>query len=221
VAAGEPPGLWYGKGAAALGLVGEVDAEMMKALYTHGLDPTDPATASRKTWHEAARFGNAPHRLICLCSSCHLVTHFGHATVTGRTHEALMHLRGVTGMSEERAWAHIDATGDLWQERSYRVWRLDLSMLTNAGVTLRDPESAADRADTADRALSQIRRAGGQLRTIDGHTGSDFRRLLRIVSGSLNRFVLVAFRRSRQSVNSIEFVLKGRINVCDVDSYDR
>ena len=60
VAAGEPAGLWYGKGAAALGLVGEVDAEMMKALYTHGLDPTDPATASRETWHEAARFGNAP-----------------------------------------------------------------------------------------------------------------------------------------------------------------
>lgn len=60
VAAGEPAGLWYGKGAAALGLVGEVDAEMMKALYTHGLDPTDPATSSRETWHEAARFGNAP-----------------------------------------------------------------------------------------------------------------------------------------------------------------
>jgi conjugative relaxase-like TrwC/TraI family protein len=60
VAAGEPVGLWYGKGAAALGLVGEVDAEMMKALYTHGLDPTDPATSSRETWHEAARFGNAP-----------------------------------------------------------------------------------------------------------------------------------------------------------------
>ena len=60
VAAGEPPGLWYGQGAAALGLVGEVDAEVMKALYTHGLDPRDPATASRATWSEAARLGNAP-----------------------------------------------------------------------------------------------------------------------------------------------------------------
>ena len=44
VAAGEPPGLWYGRGAEALGLVGEVDPMMMKALYTHGLDPRDPAT---------------------------------------------------------------------------------------------------------------------------------------------------------------------------------
>ena len=60
VAAGEPPGLWYGRGAEALGLTGEVDAEIMKALYTHGLDPRDPATASRPTWGDAARLGHAP-----------------------------------------------------------------------------------------------------------------------------------------------------------------
>ncbi|MDQ2710290.1 MAG: relaxase domain-containing protein, partial [Actinomycetota bacterium] len=60
VAAGEPPGLWYGAGAEALGLTGVVDAEIMKALYTHGLDPRDPATASRATWGEAARLGNPP-----------------------------------------------------------------------------------------------------------------------------------------------------------------
>lgn len=99
-------------------------------------------------------------RLICLCSSCHLVTHFGHANVTGRTYEALMHLRQVTGMSEEQAWEHIDAAGELWQERSFRVWRLDLSVLTTAGVTIRNPESAADRANTATRALSRIHESG-------------------------------------------------------------
>ena len=60
VAAGEPPGLWYGRGAEALGLVGEVDPVVMKALYTHGLDPRDPNTADRETWHKAARFGNPP-----------------------------------------------------------------------------------------------------------------------------------------------------------------
>ncbi len=60
VAAGEPPGRWHGRGAAALGLTGEVDPLMMKALFTHGLDPRDPATASQETWHQAARFGNPP-----------------------------------------------------------------------------------------------------------------------------------------------------------------
>ena len=60
VAAGEPPGLWHGRGARALGLTGEVDATIMKALYTHGLDPRDEHAAVRETWHHAARFGNAP-----------------------------------------------------------------------------------------------------------------------------------------------------------------
>ena len=55
VAAGEPPGLWYGRGAETLGLTGEVDAEIMKALYTHGLDPRDPATALPGPTSSAAR----------------------------------------------------------------------------------------------------------------------------------------------------------------------
>ncbi len=56
----EPAGIWHGRGAAALGLSGEVDPQIMRALYTHGLDPRDPATADEQTWHHAARFGNAP-----------------------------------------------------------------------------------------------------------------------------------------------------------------
>jgi len=59
-AAGEPPGLWYGAGAEALGLSGEVDAELMEAVYTHLLDPRDPATGDRSTWGEAAALGK-PH----------------------------------------------------------------------------------------------------------------------------------------------------------------
>ncbi len=60
VAAGEPPGLWFGRGAEALGLVGEVDPTIMKALYTHGLDPRDGNTADRESWHHAGRYGNPP-----------------------------------------------------------------------------------------------------------------------------------------------------------------
>ena len=60
-AAGELPGLWYGAGAQELGLSGEVDAELMEALYAHRLDPRDPATASRARWGEAAQLGK-PHK---------------------------------------------------------------------------------------------------------------------------------------------------------------
>jgi conjugative relaxase-like TrwC/TraI family protein len=36
---GEPPGFWAGKAAAALGLAGEVDARIMRALYHHDVGP--------------------------------------------------------------------------------------------------------------------------------------------------------------------------------------
>ncbi|MDT0348133.1 MobF family relaxase [Pseudonocardia charpentierae] len=54
VAAGEPAGLWYGRGAEGLGLAGEVDADLLEAVYTHLLNPRDPAAQSRSTWGEAA-----------------------------------------------------------------------------------------------------------------------------------------------------------------------
>ena len=50
---GEPPGLWYGTGAEALGLRGEVDATLMEAVYSGLLDPRDPAAHDRRTWEHA------------------------------------------------------------------------------------------------------------------------------------------------------------------------
>ncbi|MCW2722831.1 MobF family relaxase, partial [Pseudonocardia sp.] len=61
VAAGEPAGLWYGAGAEALGLCGEVDAELMEAVYSQLLDPRDPATHNRSTWGMAEPLA-AAHR---------------------------------------------------------------------------------------------------------------------------------------------------------------
>ncbi|MGH3718321.1 MAG: MobF family relaxase [Pseudonocardiaceae bacterium] len=54
VAAGEPAGLWYGAGAAVLGLSGEVDAELMEAVYSHLRDPRHEVA------HDQARWGRAP-----------------------------------------------------------------------------------------------------------------------------------------------------------------
>src|SRR5690606_5727062 len=61
VAAGEPPGQWWGSGARELGLVGEVDADLMEAVYAHLLDPRDEAVRDRARWSEAATLG-APHK---------------------------------------------------------------------------------------------------------------------------------------------------------------
>jgi hypothetical protein len=60
VTAGEPPGRWVGRGAAALGLGGEVDAEIMHAIYERFADPTDPAFADPATRQQARVLGRPP-----------------------------------------------------------------------------------------------------------------------------------------------------------------
>jgi conjugative relaxase-like TrwC/TraI family protein len=53
-AAGEPPGYWQGAGAAALGLAGQVDAAVMRALYHEDVRPDGQVLARRQ------RPGNYP-----------------------------------------------------------------------------------------------------------------------------------------------------------------
>jgi hypothetical protein len=90
-------------------------------------------------------------RLICLCSERHLATHMGFANVTGRTHQATAHLQAVTEMTDDQTDDHIAEAARRWVEQSGRTWALDLSILTDAGVTLTPPEEPATRAKSARR----------------------------------------------------------------------
>jgi hypothetical protein len=90
-------------------------------------------------------------RLVCLCPDCHLVTHFGHAEVTGRGQQAFEHLVAVTGMTDEQANAHLAEAAELWRRRSRRDWTLDLRLLRDAGITPRRPPDPAERAARARR----------------------------------------------------------------------
>ncbi|WP_327640028.1 relaxase domain-containing protein [Kribbella sp. NBC_00482] len=58
VAAGEPPGRWFGKGAEALGLSGEVDVQDMTALYERFIDPRGEAFRDPARWDEAETLGH-------------------------------------------------------------------------------------------------------------------------------------------------------------------
>lgn len=60
VDAGEPPGLWYGRGAEQLGLAGEVNADLLEAMYLHNLDPRDANAHNRSTWGLAETLGSKP-----------------------------------------------------------------------------------------------------------------------------------------------------------------
>ncbi|MGP3979246.1 DUF5710 domain-containing protein [Streptomyces sp. 8N114] len=99
-------------------------------------------------------------RLVCLCTDCHTVTHFGLAEINGKRSAALAHLRSVTGMSATAAESHVRAAFALWRERSAREWTLDLSMLTGAGITVVPPPSAPERERAAWRTVRRERAAG-------------------------------------------------------------
>ncbi|MGH3867230.1 MAG: DUF5710 domain-containing protein [Pseudonocardiaceae bacterium] len=123
----------------------------------------DPSTKRSLEAHERWVYDQpagvqALRRLICLCTPCHTVTHFGLAEVNGRDEEARAHLRTVTGMTDQQARLHIDNASAVWQARSGRTWTLDLSMLTTAGVTLAPPPAPSDRVQVADRTVRSLRR---------------------------------------------------------------
>ncbi|RJQ92384.1 MobF family relaxase [Amycolatopsis panacis] len=58
VAAGEPPGRWYGGGAENLGLVGLVDEQDMRAVFESFVDPRDEAFKDPTRWGEASTLGH-------------------------------------------------------------------------------------------------------------------------------------------------------------------
>lgn len=101
--------------------------------------------------HERWLFHDETHtqrlaRLICLCTDCHTVTHFGYAQIKGMDSQALAHLMRVTGMSERSARSHVEDAFALWRIRSQAEWTLDLGILTDAGITLQRPPAADERA---------------------------------------------------------------------------
>ena len=98
----------------------------------------------------------ALRRLICLCTDCHTTTHFGLASINGKSAEAFQHLCTVTGLSADRANQHIDAAFALWRRRSAVTWELDLSILVRAGVAVTKPPSATERAGLPSKILRRI-----------------------------------------------------------------
>ena len=105
--------------------------------------------AHERWTYDAAAARQTLRRIICLCTDCHTVTHFGLATLRGDDAAAFVHLMGVTGMSRAQAQAHVREAFQTWQARSEKTWELDLTMLTGAGIAVRPPPEADQRARLA------------------------------------------------------------------------
>lgn len=97
-------------------------------------------------------------RLICLCTDCHTVTHYGHARVRGVEAQAFAHLVEVTGMTEAQARQHVRTAFAVWERRSRVAWELDLGILTGAGIGLAPPPGADVRAEVSERTLRSVGR---------------------------------------------------------------
>jgi hypothetical protein len=97
-------------------------------------------------------------RLIALCWSCHRTTHYGFAEVTGTADEALTHLCAVNGWTRAAAQVHVDAAYELWSRRSRHRWRLDLSILTSAGIHVVEPREEPSAAISHDSTAVERRR---------------------------------------------------------------
>jgi hypothetical protein len=86
-------------------------------------------------------------RLVCLCTACHGTTHFGLAQISGEEEAAMGHLQFITGMSPRETRAHVEEAFVRWAARSGTGWALDLSVISDAGITL--AEGGDRRAHTA------------------------------------------------------------------------
>ncbi len=94
-------------------------------------------------------------RLIALCRECHEVTHIGLARQNGREDIAKEHLRKVTGMSQLEIDEHIRDAINLSRQRDKYTWTLDLSILSNSGITVTQPSRLPrDKYDTLEEDTS-------------------------------------------------------------------
>lgn len=121
---------------------------------------SSPDHASRLECHERWAFDNSSKvqtlkRLVALCSECHETTHFGLAQVRGRDEIAFQHLMRVNHWTEATASKHVGEAFALWEARSRSIWKLNLSMITAAGIAINEPQDGGYRAQTAIRRLDR------------------------------------------------------------------
>jgi len=77
-------------------------------------------------------------RLVALCGACHDATHYGRASVYGRLAQVQAHLRHVNGWTSADLNRHLEsAMAELAAKTHRGRWLIDLSILTDAGYTLR------------------------------------------------------------------------------------
>ena len=90
--------------------------------------------------HEEFSYCNGTQKLeklVVLCPDCHSVKHIGFALAHGRIEQAAEHLMQINGWSEDKTVEYINNAFDVWSLRSKSRWSLDISLLSQFGITIK------------------------------------------------------------------------------------
>jgi hypothetical protein len=122
----------------------------------------DPAQKATLEAHERWAFDEDTNtqtlkRIIALCHWCHRTTHWGLAQLQGEEDLVTAHIRKVNNWTDEQVDDHVAEAFDLWQDRSEKSWALDLSLITDSGLTLVRPVAVSERAAIAEGKLESVR----------------------------------------------------------------
>ena len=73
-------------------------------------------------------------RLLCVCTKCHHVIHFGLSQIEGRSEDALKHLMCINNWDRMRAEEHVENRFEVWRIKNEISWEVDFSMLSNMSL---------------------------------------------------------------------------------------
>ena len=180
VTAGEPPGRWYGAGAAVLGFADEVDTQDMTALYERFLDPRDPAFGDPSRWDEAATLGHTGRSYL----TEEQLYAAALAAEPGADPERRAELRLEAGKKARKNVAFLDATFSVQKSVTVWAWTLASALLGGDGVGVRDDGPAGGGRGVGEQQLDQRRgprrrRRPGRRRTGEPSRGRCRRRYRR------------------------------------------
>lgn len=77
-------------------------------------------------------------RFIALCHRCHSVTHYGLTGLRDLSNQADKHLMKVNRWNKEQVLNHHKEQKNIWIERNKIKWNIDLSIITNSGIKLKE-----------------------------------------------------------------------------------
>lgn len=110
------------------------------------------------------------HDVVPLCPACHEVRTAGLATANGRGEDAARHLAWVERIQVANARRRISDAMKVWQRRSKRQWRIDLSIMEQRhGISLEHHKSDTDEINVqlVGKARKRVEERGSSSVTVD------------------------------------------------------